>query len=65
MGIKDYWARRIVNKTYNMIIVNGSTTILIHSDRQSKFLHLQRQCYWDCYYCEKEAMDYLESERGR
>lgn len=53
--MKDYWARKIVDETYNMITVNSSTTILMNSERQSRFLHLQKQCYWDCPYCEIEA----------
>lgn len=57
------WVRDIVDQTYNVFVTaTGHTIIIMHSERQHKFLHLQRQCYWDCGYCYEEGMKFLRKE---
>lgn len=65
--MNNNWVRIIVlNWKHTHTDTKGlNTHILCLSDRQEKFLHLKRVCSMGCGYCEKEAMDYLESRRGR
>jgi hypothetical protein len=55
------WVEKIVHNWnhvhYNS---NGDITACLLSDRQTKFLHLKRCCYFNCPWCYKEAMDYLK-----
>lgn len=50
-GVSTMWARRIVNSCYNIIHHENHSTILYLSWRALKFLHLQKQCYFDCPFC--------------
>lgn len=55
-----HWTRRIVDTCIRSRVTNnGDVAITFMSDRQCKFLHLHRQCFFDCPYCEQEAMEYL------
>lgn len=53
--IMNNWVRKIVKNWFHTITVGLETTMLLPTNRQNKFLHLQRQCYWDCVHCEREA----------
>ena len=60
----ENWARKIVSQCNNVMETEDTTFILLTtSKRQLKFLHLQQQCYWDCPFCEKEAMEYLRQKK--
>lgn len=60
--MKD-WARKIVNSYPRaMKTKDGNWSILLLSDRQVRFLHLQRQCYFDCPLCEMEAELFLQQK---
>ena len=58
--IKEHWVRRCVKNWFHIITTGLDTVWLLPTNRQLKFLHLQRQCYWDCPHCYKEAMQILE-----
>lgn len=60
VNMKELWARRIVNNWFRTVTVGLHTAWFLLTPRQSKFLHLQRQCYSDCGYCYEEAMQILE-----
>lgn len=60
-----HWVRKIVNNWYRTITAGQETTILLLTPRQDRFLHLQRQCYWDCGLCEEEAIKMKELEETK
>lgn len=56
MPVDMNWVRKVVDEWNHNITVGKETTMLLLNERQSKLLHLQRQCYFDCHLCEKEAL---------
>ena len=58
--MQEYWVRKIVNNWFHTVTIGLHTAWLLLTPRQCKFLHLQRQCYWDCPHCYEEAVQILE-----